>query len=383
MLKHIISNLFRFAIILIFLTSCKHQKISSDQQKLKDAFSDKFYIGTALSVNQLIGKDSADLQIVKKHFNSIVAENCMKAGELQSKKGEFNFNAADKFVAFGEKNNMFIHGHTLIWHSQLPSWFFIDELGNDVDREELIKRMKNHIQTVVGRYKGRVNSWDVVNEAILDDGRLRESKFLYIIGEDYIKLAFEFAHEADPGAELYYNDYSMANPQKRAGVVNLVKKLQTQGVKIDGIGMQGHLGLNYPSIDEFENSIVTFASLGAKVMVTELDLTVLPSPLENAGADIAKKFEYKKEMNPYVDALPDSVNVQFENRYIDLFKLFLKHSEKISRVTFWGVNDTQSWKNNWPVFGRTDYSLLFDRNNQAKNVVYEIINLTNTDQYAN
>ncbi|WP_291856922.1 endo-1,4-beta-xylanase [Marinilabilia sp.] len=365
-----------FIAILILATygfySCNNET-TDNSKSLKEAFSEQFYIGTALNARQIMGHDSATMAVVKKHFNSIVAENCMKSGMIQRSEGEFNFELADQFVKFGEENDMFIIGHTLIWHSQAPRWFFTDEEGNDVSRDVLIERMKNHIHTVVGRYKGRVKGWDVMNEAILDDGSFRKSKYYEIIGEDFIKLAFQFAHEADPEAELYYNDYSMAEPGKRSGVVKMVKNLQEQAIKIDAIGMQGHIGLDNPSIQEFEKSIETYSGLGLKVMVTELELTVLPMPDWSAGAEISTDYEYQKELNPYTEGLPDSVNVAFENRYLDFFKLFLKHQDVISRVTLWGVNDNNSWKNNWPVRGRTDYPLLFDRNNEPKPVVAKII----------
>jgi endo-1,4-beta-xylanase len=233
--------------------------------------------------------------------------------------------------------------------------------------------MKEHIGTVVGRYKGKVKGWDVVNEAIEDDGTFRRTKYYEIIGEDYIRLAFQFAHEADPEAELYYNDYSMANPGRRDGVVAMVKKLKAQGVKIYGIGMQCHIGLDYPDINEFEKSLEDFGALGVKVMITEMDISVLSMPDKNVGAEISRSYEYQKKLNPYAEGLPASVNTVYEKRYLDFFKLFLKHKDFISRVTLWGVNDGQSWKNNWPVPGRTDYPLLFDRKNQPKPVVKLII----------
>ncbi|GAB3527666.1 endo-1,4-beta-xylanase [Pontibacter brevis] len=341
--------------------------------KLKDAFAGQFHIGTALNTQQIVGRDTAALRVVKEHFNAIVAENVMKSAMIQPREGEFYFDLADRFVAFGEQHNMLINGHTLIWHSQAPRWFFQDSAGNDVSREVLIQRMKNHISTVVGRYKGRVHTWDVVNEAILDDGSWRKSKFYEIIGEDFVKLAFQFAHEADPEAELYYNDYSMFHSGKRAGVVAMVRKLQQQGVRVDGIGMQGHIGLQYPPIEEFEKSLLAFSDLGVKVLITELDLTVLPAPRENVGADVSASFEYQQQMNPYADGLPDSVSEAFNARYLSFFKLFTKHQDKISRVTLWGVNDGHSWRNGWPMRGRTDYPLLFDRNNKPKPVVKSIM----------
>lgn len=351
--------------------SCKPAQ--KPEPTLKDAFANKFYIGTAMNAEQIMGTDSATVEVIKKNFNAIVAENCMKSGPIQPEEGKFDFELADKFVEFGEKNNMYITGHTLIWHSQAPRWFFTDSLGNDVTPEVLTERMKTHIFTVMGRYKGKIKGWDVVNEAVEDNGSYRNSKFYQILGEDFIKLAFQFAHEADPEAELYYNDYSMAIPTKRDGVVAMVKKLQEQGVKIDGIGMQGHVSIDGPSIEEFEKSIEAYAALGVKVMITELDMTVLKMPDPSVGAEVSASFEYKQELNPYVDGLPDSINTIYEQRYLDFFKLFLKHQDKISRVTLWGVNDANSWKNDWPIFGRTDYCLLFDRQNQPKPVVAKII----------
>jgi endo-1,4-beta-xylanase len=364
----------RFVTLASLVLSTFSMMVSAQQPlKLKDALEGKFYLGTALNTRQITGEDSVSAAVIKEHFNAIVAENCMKSGPLQPAEGSFDFTLADKFVEFGEKNNMFITGHTLVWHSQAPQWFFKDDQGKDVSRDVLIERMKKHITTVVSRYKGRVKGWDVVNEALNDDGSYRKSKFYEIIGEDFIKLAFQFAHEADPSAELYYNDYSLANPEKRNGAVAMVKKLQEQGVKIDGIGEQCHIGLDYPDIKDFEASILAFGALGVKVMITEMEISVLPMPDWNAGAEVSASFEYQQKLNPYTAGLPDSVNMLFEKRYLDFFSLFLKHRDVISRVTLWGVNDANSWKNNWPIFGRTDYPLLFDRNNQAKPVVKKII----------
>ena len=346
---------------------------TSPSPTLKEALDGKFYIGTALNTPQITGQDTAALEVVKNQFNAIVAENCMKSGEVQPQEGEFNFELADQFVKFGEQNDMWINGHTLIWHSQAPRWFFTDDEGNDVSREVMIQRMKDHIFTVVGRYKGRVNTWDVVNETILDDGSWRNSKFYEIVGEEFVKLAFQFAHEAAPDAELYYNDYSMAIPEKREGVVRMIKDLLDQGVRVDGIGMQGHVGLDYPALEEFEKSILAFADLGVKVMITELDITVLPSPSDDEGADVSANAAYDKQLNPYAEGLPDSVSSALSERYAAFFDLFLKHQDKIDRVTLWGVNDSNSWRNNWPVRGRTDYPLLFDRNNQPKEVIETIV----------
>ena len=343
---------------------------------LKDAYKDIFLIGTALNANHNFGHDTLGIKLIQDHFNSIVAENCMKSMHLQPTEGVFFFDEADKFIAFGEANNMHIVGHTLIWHSQAPDWLFTDENGEDVSREVMIERMRSHIHTVVGRYKGRVDGWDVVNEAVLDDGSWRNTKFYEIIGEEYIKLAFQFAHEADPDAELYYNDYAMSQEGKRNSVVEMVKKLQEEGIKIDGIGMQGHMGMDYPDISEFEKSIEAFAALGVKVMITEMDITLLPFPAGET-AEVSLTAEYQEKMNPYAEGLPEEVEAAFNKRYSDFFGLFLKHQDKISRVTLWGLTDNDTWRNDWPIPGRTDYPLLFDRNYEPKAVVQQLIDLTN------
>lgn len=366
------------AMFLTLLISCN----SSDKNEditLKQAFKDIFYIGTALSEEQILGEDEAAIEVVKSNFNSITAENIMKSEVMQPIEGEFDFTLSDKFVEFGEQNDMQIIGHTLIWHSQAPDWFFVDENGDDVSPEVLTQRMRSHILTIAGRYKGRIHGWDVVNEAIEDDGSWRKSKFYEILGEDFIRIAFELAHEADPDAELYYNDYSMANEGRRNRVVSMVKTLQEEGVKIDGIGMQGHLNLNSPSIEDYEKSIQEFADLGVKIMITELDLSVLPSVRSNDGANVKSTFEYNEKINPYKDGLSKEVEEKQYQRYTDFFKLFVKYQDNIDRVTLWGVNDAQSWKNDWPVEGRTDYTLLFDRNNKPKEVVKDIINIVSNN----
>jgi endo-1,4-beta-xylanase len=370
----LLSNIYVIS-VLIALASCNQGSEVNEQQELslKEAFNGKFYIGTALNAYQIAGEDSLSLKVLKKHFNSIVAENCMKSEEIQPKEGVFNFELPDKFVELGEKNNMQIIGHTLIWHSQAPDWLFVDEKGNEVSKEVLIERMKKHISTVVGRYKGRIYGWDVVNEAFNDDGSWRESKFYKIIGKDYIKLAFEFAHEADPDAELYYNDFNMAKPGRRDSVISLITELKQQGVKIDGIGLQGHYTMTHPLVKDYDKALEMYSKLGLKLMITEMDLTVLPWPTEKEGADISLTAEYQEKMNPYPNGMPDSASLAWSQRCKKFFDLYIKYQENISRVTMWGIHDDQSWRNNWPIKGRKDYPLLFDRNLEPKKVVSEII----------
>src|SRR5574344_144204 len=347
------------------------------QKTLKDAYAGKFVIGTAMNAQQINEEDTSSVRVIKENFNAIVAENCMKAGPIQPKEGEFDFTLADKFVEFGVKNNMHVTGHCLVWHSQAPRWFFTDSLGNQVSPEVLKERMKKHIYTVVGRYKGKVKGWDVVNEAIEDDGSYRKSKYYQILGEDFIKYAFQYAHEADPNCELYYNDYSEAIPAKRDGIARMLKKLKDQGIRIDAVGMQCHIGLDYPTLAEYEDAIKTYSALGVKVMVTEMDISVLPTPEWGRGGDIATNVSYQEKYNPYTKGLPDSARVALENRYSDFFKLFLKYDDAFTRVTVWGVNDGLSWKNGFPVRGRTDYPLLFDRKNEPKSVVKVLVDLAN------
>jgi Beta-1,4-xylanase len=377
--KYIIQNktllfVVAFSFVGVILGACILAKGAGPEGGLKDAVKDKFLIGVAMNKAQIIGADSIGDNLIAKHFNSIVAENCMKIEAIQPAEGEFDFALSDLFVTFGEEHNMFVIGHTLIWHSQTPKWFFVDKNGNQVSREVLIQRMRRHITTVVNRYKGRVKGWDVVNEAINDDGSWRDSPFYRIIGKDYVKLAFQFTHEADPDAELYYNDYSMALEGKRNAVVKMIKELQSSGVKVSAVGMQTHLMLNSPSISDFEKSLIAFASLGVKVMITEMDVTVLPFPNPKGGADVSQEYRYDAIQNPYKDGLPDSVATALYERYADFFRLFFKHKDKISRVTLWGLTDRDSWRNNWPVRGRTDYSLLFDRKYNPKPIVETIIN---------
>lgn len=362
--------------ILIGLAALTASGLSAQRSDgtLKKAFQDKFYIGTAMSLPQIDGTDQKAAAIIKKQFSSVVAENCMKSMFLQPTEGKFFFDDADKFVDFGIKNKMFIIGHTLIWHSQLPKWFFLDSNGKDVSPEVLKQRMKSHITTVVSRYKGKVKGWDVVNEAILEDGTYRKSKFYEILGEDFIPLAFQYAQEADPNAELYYNDYNEWYPDKVKAVIKMVKNLKSKGIRIDGVGMQSHVGMDNPSMDEYEKAILAYSNAGVKVNITELEISALPSPW-GSSANVSDTVAYQKEMNPYTKGLPKEVETKWEKRYLDFFGLFLQHKDKIRRVTLWGVTDKQSWKNDFPVKGRTDYPLLFDRKDQEKPVVQKIIKL--------
>jgi endo-1,4-beta-xylanase len=341
---------------------------------LKDAYQDAFKIGAAINQFVITGPDTTIRNIVVKHFNAITIENAMKAEAVNPKPGEFNFGPADDYVAFGEKNKMFIVGHTLVWHNQTPAWFFIDENGKPNTKEAQIERLRKHIQTVAGRYAGRVHAWDVLNEVIDNDGSYRPTTWVNGIGsgDELVKLAFKFAAEYAPNTELYYNDFNSWRPSKRDGIVRMVKMLQNEGIRIDGVGMQGHWGLNYPKNKYIEDAIDAYASCGVKVMVTEMDIDVLPLTREgqiigNGMAD--KQFqleEFKEYLDPYTKGLPDVVQKQLTKRYEELFQIFYKKRDKIDRVTFWGVHDGMNWKNGYPIPGRTNYPLLWDRKKQPK-----------------
>jgi len=295
---------------------------------LKDAFKDCFRVGVALNERQFTEQDTNGAALVKRQFNAVSPENVMKWERIHPRPGPdgYDFEAADRYLEFGEKNGMFIVGHTLVWHSQTPRWVFRGEGTNAVTRDELLQRMRDHIHTVVGRYKGRIKAWDVVNEALSEDGSLRKSPWYRIIGEDYIAKAFEYAHEADPAAELRYNDYSIENEPKRNGVIALVKKLQAEKIPISGLGSQTHANLTWPTAELVDSALTAFAELGLPISITELDVNAAQRGQRNQSADV---------------------------------RVFVKHRKQIELVTFWGVTDRDSWRR----FGKP---LLFDGDWQPK-----------------
>jgi endo-1,4-beta-xylanase len=333
---------------------------------LKDTFKGDFFIGAAINTQQITGQGARGDALIASQFNSISPENALKWENIHPQPGEYDFALADKYVDFGQRHHMFIVGHNLVWHNQVPAWVFRDDKGNLLGRDALLARLRDHIQTVVGRYKGRIQSWDVVNEALNEDGTLRSSMWLKIIGDDYIEKAFQYAHEADPQAQLTYNDYNLDNEAKRDGAIALIKKLQADGVAITSVGMQDHDSLTWPPVEHEDAAISAFGALGLKVAITELDINVLPAAGHQPTADVSLKIEQNPALNPYVNGLPDSVQQELAKRYADLFRVFLKHRDVINRVTFWGVTDGNSWLNDWPVNGRTNYPLLFDRNGRTK-----------------
>ncbi|MES2648789.1 MAG: endo-1,4-beta-xylanase [Bacteroidota bacterium] len=368
-----------FAILIGGLAFCQ----SSTEPVLKTVYKNAFKIGAAVTPGITSGGDKASLDIVVKHFNSITVENVMKAALVNPQPGVFNYGPADDYVAFGEKHKMFIIGHTLVWHNQCPAWFFTNADGKPNSKAEQIERLRSHIKNVAGRYAGRVNAWDVVNEVIDDDGSYRQTTWVKAFGhgDTLVKYAFKFAAEFAPNTELYYNDFNAWRPAKRDGIVRLVKMLQKEGIRIDGVGMQGHWGLNYPKTKYIEDAIDAYAACGVKVMITELDVDVLPLTKEGQaiGQVLAdKQFqleEFKSFLDPYQNGLPDSIQMLLTKRYEELFTIFYNRKEKIDRVTLWGVHDGMNWKNDYPVPGRTNYPLLWDRQRMPKPALKAVLSV--------
>jgi len=360
----------------VILLLCGSSSIAADKgsKTLKEAYNDAFKMGCSVNTSIVNGRDAVSLEIVTAQFNSITSENDMKAETINPKPGVWNFGPADAFVKFGEENNLFIVGHTLVWHNQTPDWFFNDENGKPKSHDAMVEQLRSYIETVAGRYAGRVNAWDVVNEVIDNDGSYRPTTWVKGIGDgdELVKLAFKFASQYAPNTELYYNDFNCWRPTKRDGIARMVRMLQKEGIRIDGIGIQGHWGLNFPKNEYIEAAIDTFAALGVKVMITELDVDVLPITKE--GQLIGKIMsdpqwqleEFEVFLDPYKNGLPAEVEKQLTDRYAELFGIFYAKRDKIDRVTVWGLHDGMSWKNGYPVPGRTNYPMLYDRNKKPK-----------------
>jgi endo-1,4-beta-xylanase len=362
-------------LLLVGLASCTATINESDEPALKNVFRHDFLVGAALNASHFTLSDTENCEaaLVKEQFNSISPENVLKWESVHPEAHRYNFGPADNYVAFGVNNKMFIVGHNLIWHQQTPAWVFQNDAGGPVDRDTLLERMRDHIFTVVGRYKGKIKGWDVVNEALNDDGSLRPSRWLQIIGEDYLIKAYQFAHQADPKAQLYYNEYSLENAAKRAGAIALIKKLQAAGIPLAAVGLQGHYKMNWPSTAELGQTIDDLSALGVKIMITELDVDMLPAAGRSHTAEVSTNFRSDPALNPYAEGLPEAMQQALAGRYADLFGVFVKHRKQITRVTFWGVGDGDSWLNNWPIRRRTSYPLLFDRQCRPKLAFDQVI----------
>jgi len=366
-MKKIIS-LLAASVFVLCLSYCSGSKklaqSSSNAAKgLKDYYKNYFPIGVAVSPQSLRNPDQQKL--ILEQFNSLTPENAMKMGPIHPRENQYYWRDADSIVSFAMKNNLRVRGHTLCWHSQTPSWLFVDSAGKEVSKEVLLKRLKEHIYEVAGRYKGKVYAWDVVNEAVSDrpDEFLRPSQWLRICGEEYIAKAFQYAHEADPNALLFYNDYNEISAVKREKIYRLVKGLKDAGIPIHGVGLQGHWAINEPTREQLDSTMKRFADLGLKIQITELDISVYPkehSARQPISSDSDTVFTADKE------------NAQLE-KYKMCFDIFSRYRNVISGITFWNVSDRHSWLDNFPVRNRKDYPLLFDKNLQPKKAYYEVI----------
>ncbi len=363
------------AILTAHMDAAERENASASAATLKDAFQGAFLIGAALDVGP--GSDSSELAIAAKEFNAFTPENSMKPASVQPVEGRFNFAGSDRLVELAEKNGATPIGHCLVWHSQTPQWFFQGSDRKPVDRELALARMRKHIATVVGHYKGRVKQWDVVNEALGDapNEYLRQSPWFKAIGEDYIAEAFRAAHSADPDAILTYNDYNIETGEKHRKALRLLQSLIEKQVPIHAVGIQAHWRLDELNLAEVEESIKRFAALGLKVMITELDIGALPT--QYRGADVwhseNMNADQRTALNPYVDGLPDAVAQKHAARFREAFEIFLRNKESIGRVTLWGIDDGRSWLNNFPIRGRTDYPLLFDREGKPKPAFFAVM----------
>jgi endo-1,4-beta-xylanase len=364
---------YKLTIAAVLFVSCFNTKNGSTSTSrpysLKEIFKNDFLIGTALNTEQIEERDSSATVLITQHFNAVTPENVMKAELIHPQWNMYNFDLADKLVDYTKRYGMKLTATPLIWHSQLPP--FVSKLK---DADSVRRFFEDHIATVAGRYDGTTHSWEVVNETLNEDGSLRNTVFLQKLGSDYVIEAFRLAEKAAPHTQLYYNDYNIEQPRKRAGAIEIIRKIQAAGVRIDGVGIQGHWHVDDVPFEHIEQSIKEFSALGIQVAFTELDLSVLPNPWgRRASADLNQTAQYEAQMNPYTKGLPDSVQQKLATAYARLFHLFLKYKENISRVTFWGVNDGQSWLNDFPIRGRTNYPLLFDRQYNPRPAFYSVI----------
>ncbi len=364
------------AVLAFSFISCSDTEPSATA--LKDAYGDSFMIGCAVSPFTISGREPEAEALLLKHFNAISPDNQMKPESLNPRPGVWTFEDADAYVAYAEEHDLWALGHTLVWHNQTPSFFWYNENGEPKSREELIETMRSYIEVVAGRYSGKVDAWDVVNEIIGERGEYREKGWVKAFGGDgyeVVRNAFIFADRYAPDAELYYNDFNVWRPEHVNGIVTMVKRLQSEGIRIDGVGIQAHWGLNYPKTEYIEHAIDTLASLGVKVMITELDVDVLPITKEGQviGQSLTESQyqleEFELFLDPYKEGMPAEVAGQLDDRYEELMRIFYERRDKIDRVTFWGLADQHSWKNGYPVPGRTNYPLLFNRDYSAKPAV--------------
>jgi endo-1,4-beta-xylanase len=348
--------------LLLLLYSSIYLKAQTSSKGLKDYYKNYFPIGVAVSARDI--KNPEEAALIINQFNSLTPENAMKMGPIHPEENRYNWRDADSIVAFAQAHGLRVRGHNLCWHEQTPAWLFKDNAGNQVTKEVLLKRLKDHITTVVNRYKGKIYAWDVVNEAVDDDSTkfLRNSLWYQICGEEFITKAFEYAHEADPKAVLFYNDYNTERPEKRERVYRLLKKLVDAGVPINGVGLQAHWSIYEPDQKDLVATIKKFSSLGLKIQITELDVSIYPWEKN-------RRAKRPGEADAYTPGLEQK---QID-KYAEVFKIFREYRNVITGVTFWNISDKNTWLDGYPVPGRKNYPLLFDQNLQPKKAYRKVV----------
>lgn len=369
------------ALASLAISSCQSTK-KIQQIALKDAFKDDFLIGCAIDQRIISQHDSKAQALILEQFNAVSPESVLKPEYIHPAPNRWNFAPGDAYCQFAAEHGLKALGHTLVWHNQTPNFFWLNADGTPRSQEDMRAHLVEYLEKVTTHFAGKVYAWDVVNEILDEDGNYRHDKGwekYYKDLDDLVCLAFSTAQRCDPNAELYYNDFNMWRPSKVAGAVRLVKMLQSKGIRIDGVGIQAHWGLNFPEIKDVENAIDQLSALGVKVMITEIDIDVLPLTKEgqvigqSLSDPVFQRPEFVKFLNPYRQGLPKKVDKQLADRYEELMRVFHKKRDKIDRVTFWGLHDGVSWKNDYPVPHRTNYPMLFDRNLQKKKAYEQVI----------
>lgn len=356
-IKKYVAAIFFFLAFLMLYDAAAQQP----PKGLKDYYENYFRIGVAVNTRSLHGADSA---LIVQQFNSITAENAMKMGPLHPKENEYNWKDADSIVAFAKRHGLKVRGHNLLWHEQTAGWMFKDSAGNRASKALLLRRLQDHITTVVNRYKDVIDVWDVVNEAIDDNPNafLRNSIWYQICGEDFIAKAFEYAHAADPAAVLVYNDYNTERPEKRERIYRLLKHLKDAGVPVHAVGLQAHWSIFEPGEKDLRDAIERYASLGLKVQFTEVDISIYPWEKE-------RRAKRPGEQDMFTPELEEKQAAQ----YSMVFRVFRDYKDVVTSVTFWNVSDAYSWLDHYPVQGRKNYPLLFDAARKPKKAFWEVV----------
>ena len=357
-------------LMMVFISS-----VSQGQEKtLRGVYDGAFKIGTSVSRFQYGGRDTRGLEILLKHFNALSPENDMKPEVIHPNPDTWNFDPGDAYVKFGQEHGMWMLGHTLCWHNQTPDFFWFDEKGNPKSKEKLFETIEEYIKTVCTHFKGQVQAWDVINEMIGEDGKYRDLGWVHALGGDqdvvdeFVKHVFRCAQKYAPDTELYYNDFNAWRPAKVAGILRVVEMLKAEGIRIDGVGIQGHWGLNFPKTEYIEAAIDEYSKHGLRVNITELDIDVLPVSKEGQvfgwqglKDPLYQLEEFEEFLDPYKNGLPDEVEKQQAARFAEVMAIFYRHRDQIDRVTLWGITDGMSWKNGYPIPNRVNYPLLFKR----------------------